>query len=146
MVRGGEEESSKESSNTSGLKKNRLPNPKPTPSHRVQNTSPAPSSSNQSCWVGVIVPSSKKHRKYADAHVRGAQPSKFQATCQHCQKPAIEKVKVMGIQKVWGSLRSCTAKTMATTTAKLCPTMADEIQLRRKYKCSQDGQVVVHHS
>ena len=52
-----------------------------------------------------------------------------------------QKIKISGLRKVWGSMRSCTANAMAKTISSLCPTMANKIQVRRKYKITSSGQV-----
>lgn len=52
-----------------------------------------------------------------------------------------QKIKIPGLRKVWGSVRSCTTNVMANTISSLCPTMVNKLQLRRKYKITPDGQV-----
>lgn len=83
-------------------------------------------------WIGVSVSTSNKKRD--------EKPNESSSVQRHRRKSTGEKL--TGIRKVWGSMRSCTAQTMASTIARLCPTVAEKLQVRRKYKISQDGKIV----
>ena len=50
------------------------------------------------------------------------------------------RVKIPNARKIWGTMRSCSAVTVANTIAQLCPTFIGKLQVRRKYKTSSSGK------
>ena len=68
-------------------------------------------------WIGVSVSASKRKRSE-----KLNEKSSMQ---YHRRKSTGEKL--TGLGKVWGSMRSCTAQTMASTIARLCPTVAEKL-------------------
>ena len=57
-------------------------------------------------------------------------------------QPQREKVRVPGARKVWGTMKTCTTQAVSTTIALLCPTVAGKLQLRRKFKKTNDNGCV----
>ena len=49
------------------------------------------------------------------------------------------RVKIPNARKIWGTMRSCSAVTVANTIAQLCPTFIGKLQVRRKFKSSNSG-------
>ena len=84
-------------------------------------------------WVGVSIANTTKKKR--ESH----KPKGNHTASRLNRKPAGEKIP--GMRKVWGSMRSCSVQSMASTIAKLCPTMVEKLQVRRKYKTSRDGKI-----
>jgi len=67
---------------------------------------------------------------------KSSKPRRPRDTIPNSNKPQREKVRIPGVRKVWGTMKSCTAHTVSNTIAQLCPTVSAKLQLRRKFKTS----------
>ena len=90
---------------------------------------------NRTQWVNV---SQLADRSAKQVQQKSLNPQLSDRPVQQVHK---QKIKIPGLRKVWGSMRSCTTNVMARTISGLCPTMANKLQLRRKYKIASNGQV-----
>ena len=92
-------------------------------------------------WQTVLARRSNWVRR-SNGNKLAASESQHLTTNRHnSSQPQREKVNVPGVRKVWGTMKACTTQTVATTIAQLCPTVAGKLQLRRKYKTSENGHV-----
>ena len=58
-------------------------------------------------------------------------PSLYQST---------KKKRVPDVRKGWGCLKTCTSQAVASTIARLCPSMEGKLQARRKFVTNKDGR------
>ena len=89
-------------------------------------------------WQTVLARRSNRVRR-SNGNKLAASESQHSTTNRHnSSQPQREKVNVSGVRKVWGTMKACTTQTVATTIEQLYPTVAGKLQLRRKYKTSEN--------
>ena len=52
----------------------------------------------------------------------------------------MERQHLLGVRKVWGTMKACSSGAVAATIVRIFPDVAGKIQLRRKYKTNDSGR------